>query len=81
MSAIVRDYRKLKAMERRGFIITRDGHQRHWTGYTVRNYFVKPGDRLENWYTPFEYKGIEYRIKYFDDVLPGCVQSFAQTYG
>jgi len=75
--AIVNDYRILKAMERRGFIKTRDGHSRHWTGRTVRNYFVEAGDKLAYWGSPFTYKGKEYRIKYFD----GCFHPFVVEIG
>ena len=69
---IVRDYRILKALERRGFIICKDGHGRHWTGMTVRNYFVDSGPKLENWFDRFEYNGKRYKIEYFD----GCFHPF-----
>jgi hypothetical protein len=59
-------------MERRGFIVTLDGHDRHWTGRRVRNYFVREGEKLEHWYSIFEYRGIEYRLRYFD----GCFKPF-----
>lgn len=71
MKAIVTDYRTLKAMERRGFIVTRDGRERHWTGVMVRNYFVSPGPRLINGHR-FTYKGVEYSVKYLD----GCFHPF-----
>lgn len=77
MNAIVRDYRILKALERRGFIITRDGRERHWSGHVVRNYFVREGPKLENWWQPFEYKGSDYRIEYFD----GCFHPFVVRIG
>lgn len=69
---IVKDYRILKALERRGFIVCKDGYARHWTGHTVRNYFVAAGPKLENRFEPFEYKGKQYKIEYFD----GCFYPF-----
>lgn len=69
MSAIVRDHRTLRGMEIQGFIIRRGTprtRERHWTGLYVREYRVKEGPKLENWYTPFEYRGKTYRIEYFD---------------
>jgi len=69
MSAIVHDYRILRALERRGFITCKDGHSRHWTGRTVRNYFVDEGSSgLQR----FEYKGKRYKVEYFD----GCFYPF-----
>ena len=72
MQAIVTDYRVLRAMERHGFIVTRDGYERHWTGRTTRNYFVREGPKLENWYDVFTYCGKDYRLRYFD----GCFHPF-----
>ena len=69
MGAIVTDHRTLAGMERRGFIIRRGGpktREKHWTGHYVREYRVKEGPKLDNWYTPFEYRGKVYRIQYFD---------------
>lgn len=77
MSPIVRDYRVLRALERRGFIVCRDGYDTHWTGRRVRNYFVREGPKLDDWYQPFTYKGIEYRITYFD----GCFHPFVVKCG
>jgi hypothetical protein len=67
---IIKDYRVLKAMERRGFIKTRDGYERHWSGLTVRNYFVAHGPNTK--YSRFIYKGEEYKITYID----GCFHPF-----
>lgn len=69
---IVTDYRTLKAMERKGFIVTMDGQERHWTGRMVRNYFVQAGPKLPEWRAPFQYKGVDYRLRYFD----GCLHPF-----
>ena len=69
---IVKDYRTLKALERRGFIITKDGHSRHWSGITVRNYFVDAGPSLKYESDRFEYKGKRYKLQYFD----GCFYPF-----
>lgn len=74
---IIRDYRILKAMERRGFIVCKDGYSRHWTHQTVRNYFVGSGPKLENWYDHFSYSGKEYKIEYFD----GCFHPFVTEVG
>ena len=49
MSAIVRDYRILRALERRGFIVCKPGVQRHWSGLKVRSYFVSEGPKLEHY--------------------------------
>jgi hypothetical protein len=75
--AIVRDYRILKALERRGFIVCKDGSSRHWMGHTVRNYFVDSGPNLANWYDRFEYAGKVYKIEYFD----GCFHPFVVEEG
>lgn len=69
---IIKDYRILRALERRGFIVCKDGVGRHWTGMTVRNYFVSEGPALEYWSDRFEYKGKRYQIQYFD----GCFHPF-----
>lgn len=72
---IVRDFRILKALERRGFVKlngTPQSRERHWSGLPVRVITVSEGDKLDNWYTPFEYNGHEYRISYFD----GCFHPF-----
>ena len=76
-SGIVCDYRLLNGMERAGFIETRPGYDRHWTGTRVRNYFVHAGPKLPEWYTPFEYKGVTYRLRYFD----GCFHPFVTVLG
>jgi hypothetical protein len=70
--AIVTDYRTLKAMERRGFIVAKDGHGTHWSGVTVRNYFVNEGPALHNWFDVFTYNGVDYRLRYVD----GCFYPF-----
>jgi hypothetical protein len=75
--AIVRDYRILRALERRGFIVCRDGRQRHWTGMRVRNYFVAEGPKLAAWWSEFEYKGKRYKLEYFD----GCFHPFVVERG
>jgi hypothetical protein len=75
--AIIRDYRILKALERRGFIKCRDGVQRHWTGARVRNYFVAEGPKLDHWFDRFTYNGREYKIEYFD----GCFHPFVVECG
>jgi hypothetical protein len=67
---IITDYRKLNAMERRGFIKTMDGSGRHWTGRIVRNYFVEEGPNAK--YGRFTYKGEEYKVTYID----GCFHPF-----
>jgi hypothetical protein len=69
---IIRDYRILKALERRGFIVCKDGISRHWTGRSVRNYFVDSGPKLRYASDRFEYKGKRYQIQYFD----GCFHPF-----
>lgn len=74
---IVRDYRTLRGMERQGFIVCRDGYERHWTGRTVRNYFVSVGPKLRNWWDVFTYRGKRYQIKYFD----GCFHPFVTRVG
>ena len=74
---IIRDYRTLKALERRGFIICKDGRGHHWSGSTVRNYFVDPGPKLEHWFDRFEYNGKRYKIEYFD----GCFHPFVVEEG
>ncbi len=80
MNAIVGDFRILKALERRGFI-TCDGSPRqttrHWTGRQVRVINCHEGPKLENWYQPFTYKGVEYRLQYFD----GCFAPFVVRRG
>lgn len=77
MNAIVTDYRILNALARRGLIETRDGRERHWTGTTIRNYFVRCGPKLADWYQPFDYKGKTYRIEYF----VGCFHPFVVRLG
>ena len=73
--AIVADHKTLAAMERKGFIV-RNGkgrdRERHWTGEMVPVITVAPGPKLEQWYTPFEFNGVMYRIKYFS----GCFKPF-----
>lgn len=76
-SAIVTDHRTLRGMEIAGFI-QRNGspksRERHWTGAKARICHVTPGPRFDNcdWWEPFKYKGIEYRLQYFD----GCFKPF-----
>ena len=72
MKAVVTDYRTLKAMERRGFIVCKDGRERHWSGLTAHNFFVSEGPALKYWFTPFTYKGVDYQLKYID----GCFHPF-----
>ena len=73
--AIVSDHRTLRGMEIAGFI---DRHgmassrERHWSGATVKVITVSPGPKLTNWYDVFNYKGVDYRIRYFD----GCFHPF-----
>lgn len=69
---IIKDYRILRALERRGFIVCKDGVGTHWTGQKVRNYFVEAGPNLKNWSDRFEYNGKRYKIEYFD----GCFKPF-----
>lgn len=72
---VVCDMRVLKAMERRGFITLH--HQTgekvgHWTGMTCRAWYVDgPGPDVHP-YKPFEYKGVQYELRYFD----GCFHQF-----
>lgn len=73
--SIVRDFRTLKALERKGFI-TCDGNpksrERHWTGAAVRVITCHEGPRLNHWYDRFTHNGHEYQLQYFD----GCFHPF-----
>lgn len=78
--AVTTDHRTLAAMERAGFIV-RNGRtgetERHWTGSQVPVVTVQAGPKLRNWYDVFEYKGEQYRLRYFD----GCFKPFVTRYG
>lgn len=80
MNAIVGDFRLLKAMERKGYI-TCDGNPRsrtkHWTGLQARVITCHAGPKLADWWQIFEYKGVEYRLEYFD----GCFHPFVVRMG
>ena len=80
MSAIVSDHRILRGMETAGYII-RNGKpgqtERHWTGQQVPVITVSEGPKLTHWYQTFTYKGVEYRIKYFN----GCFHPFVVRLG
>ena len=68
---IVNHLSVLKAMEHAGHIKLHPdtGHLvKHWTGPKVTAYYVDHGDIT----TQFEYKGKQYRLKYFD----GCFHPF-----
>lgn len=69
---MVRHYSTLRAMARQGFIEWSPQLERHWTGYTVRRYWVRPGAKLNNWYDTFTYRGKDYRLRYVD----GCFHPF-----
>jgi len=75
MSGIVTDHRILRGMETKGFIL-RNGspvsRERHWTGHQVRIVHVTAGPKLYNWYDVFSYRGVDYRLRYFD----GCFKPF-----
>ena len=69
---MITDGRTLQGMTRAGFIVWRDGRERHWSGWTVKRRHVQPGPKLENWYDTFSYRGREYRLHYVD----GCFHPF-----
>jgi hypothetical protein len=69
---MVTDYRRLKGMQRQGFITFVAGRERHWTGWQVKRCHVQPGPKLEHWYDTFVYRGEEYRLRYVD----GCFHPF-----
>lgn len=77
---IVTDHRTLRGMEIQGFI-TRDGGakstERHWTGARVKVITCHGGPKLKDWHDVFTYKGVQYRLKYFD----GCFHPFVTRVG
>jgi hypothetical protein len=80
MNAIVTDFRTLNALQRAGYILLNGSaraKERHWTGWRVRVYHVRPGDKLDHWYSPFVHNGVEYRLEYFD----GCFKPFVVKTG
>lgn len=79
-SSIVTDHRTLRGLEISGFIVRNGGarsYERHWTGAKVGVCTVKPGPKLEYWYTPFKHRGTLYKIEYFD----GCFKPFVIRVG
>jgi hypothetical protein len=73
MRAIVTDGRTLKGMTAKGYIVYHGGSDRHWTGRRVKVCYVEDcGPKLEHWYDVFTYRGVEYRLRYFD----GCFKPF-----
>ena len=72
--AIVKDYRILKALERRGHITCMDGKVRHWSGIQTRVYYVDYGTNPAR---NFTYNGKDYELKYFD----GCFNPFVVERG
>lgn len=69
---MVTNPRTLRAMAKHGFIEWAPRLERHWTGATVRRLHVQPGPKLADWYSPFVYRGAEYRLRYVD----GCFHPF-----
>ena len=66
---IVRDFRTLNALEKRGFVRLYGGPKsrtRHWTGLMVREIRVQAGGKLESRYQEFQFRKRTFRIQYFD---------------
>lgn len=73
--AVITDHRTLRGMEIQGYIIRNGGpksRERHWTGQKVSIPHVQAGPKLHNWYDIFKYRGVDYRLRYFD----GCFKPF-----
>jgi hypothetical protein len=72
--AIVTDGRILRGMARQGFIVWQPRTaDRHWTGARIRQaVHVHAGPRLADRFEVFRYRGVDYRLRYFD----GCFKPF-----
>jgi len=68
--------RTIRALAKAGFVeldASFGKKVRHWTGRLVTVYYVEDaGPKLPNWYCGFEYRGRQYRLRYFD----GCFKPF-----